>query len=56
MRFMPASLVFDLDGTLINSNEGILRSIDYAFESNGITPDKKPVSTMIGPPLLKILK
>jgi pyrophosphatase PpaX len=32
------TILFDLDGTLIDSVELILRSKQYAFESRGLTP------------------
>ena len=34
----PLTILFDLDGTLIDSVELILRSKTYAFESRGLTP------------------
>ena len=45
-------LFFDLDGTLTNSEEGIIRSLEYSFECLG--EDKPPYEFLrkfIGPPL-----
>lgn len=52
---IPFSIIFDLDGTLIDSKESILNSIGYSLSSLGIQP-KIPVSRgLIGPPLLEML-
>ena len=45
-------LLFDLDGTLIDSFDGITRSIAHAFEQLGETgPDPTALRDWIGPPL-----
>lgn len=45
-------LFFDLDGTLIDSKEGIMNSFRYAFNRLGVSiPNEKELETMIGPPL-----
>jgi len=45
-------VLFDLDGTLIDSEEGIVRSIEYALERLGAPPPSRAVlRTWIGPPL-----
>lgn len=46
-------ILFDLDGTLINSQEGITKGVQYALrESMGIEePDLESLRCFIGPPL-----
>ena len=45
-------LIFDLDGTLINSKKGILEGYRYALEKMGVqTYDPKLLLTFLGPPL-----
>ena len=46
--------LFDLDGTLTNSESGILNSVRYALEKmNREIPAPKPLHSFIGPPLLR---
>lgn len=46
------NILFDLDGTLIDSKEGVTNSLKYAFDSLGITDiDYSDIHFMIGPPL-----
>lgn len=46
------AVLFDLDGTIINSEEGITRCVQYALRSFGIEePDRKKLLCFIGPPL-----
>lgn len=46
------AVLFDLDGTMINSEEGITRCVQYALRSFGIEePDRKKLLCFIGPPL-----
>lgn len=46
-------LFFDLDGTLTNSEEGIIRSLEYAFdELNLEKPSYEKLRRFIGPPLV----
>ena len=53
---MKKHLIFDLDGTLIDSAPSILVGYDYAFKSTD-TPLKMPLSNdVIGPPLIESLK
>ena len=49
------NVLFDLDGTLVDSSETIGRSVDYALKqlNSGQTYDI-PVATYIGKPLLDI--
>lgn len=47
------AILFDLDGTLIDSSEGITRSAQYALAHYGIDePDLKKIYFFIGPPLV----
>lgn len=46
-------IIFDLDGTLTDSSEGITNCIEYALCKMGIeVPDKKALYKYIGPPLI----
>jgi phosphoglycolate phosphatase len=46
------AVLFDLDGTLIKSEEGLYDSITYALEKSGVDPgDRKDMKRMIGPVL-----
>ena len=49
-------LVFDLDGTLIDSAPGILVSMQAALEQSGIVPKVPLTSALIGPPLIQALQ
>lgn len=45
-------ILFDLDGTITDSGEGITKSVQYALKSFGITVDNlKDLNKFIGPPL-----
>ena len=45
-------ILFDLDGTLTDSKEGIINCVKYALESFGITEnDEETLFKFIGPPL-----
>lgn len=45
-------VLFDLDGTLTDSGEGIMNSARYAFEQLGYAvPEAQALRTMVGPPL-----
>lgn len=45
-------ILFDLDGTLIDSEKGITKSVKYALEKFGIDDyDRELLKTFIGPPL-----
>jgi phosphoglycolate phosphatase len=42
-----------MDGTLLDTQQGIIKAVDYALESFGIeTEDKKELVKFIGPPLI----
>lgn len=46
-------ILFDLDGTLTDSAEGIVNSVVYALERKGIPcADKQALRRFVGPPLL----
>lgn len=50
-------IIFDLDGTLTEPEEGITRSIEYALNKMGIkVPDRKTLTKYIGPPLLPVFQ
>lgn len=48
-------IIFDLDGTLIDSAPSILESFVYAFSALGITPSKAITPDVVGPPLMPTL-
>lgn len=45
------SVLFDLDGTIINSADGIFNCIEHALDSFGIKPVRETLSKYIGPSL-----
>ena len=48
------AILFDLDGTLIDSSEGITKSAQYALSHFGISePDRNSLFFFIGPPLIR---
>lgn len=50
-------VLFDLDGTLTDSCDGILNSIEYALKSYGITvEDRDSLRPFLGPPLAESVK
>ncbi|MGN0316594.1 MAG: HAD hydrolase-like protein [Lachnospira sp.] len=44
-------ILFDLDGTVTDSSEGITRSVAYALDAMGCTYDEATLKRFIGPPL-----
>lgn len=44
-------LLFDLDGTLVDSKEGVTRCVQYALEAYGIHREPDELTCFIGPPL-----
>ena len=47
-------LLFDLDGTLTDSAEGIFKCVEYALASAGrAQPDAKTLRRFVGPPLIE---
>ena len=50
---MIQTVLFDFDGTLFDTGEGILRSVQYALEGFGIhETDTARLRKFVGPPLL----
>lgn len=50
----PSHLFFDLDGTVTDPREGIVRSISHALTAmNRMAPSPETLSRFIGPPLAK---
>jgi len=52
---MQTAVIFDLDGTLVNSSHGILTSLAAAFDTNGLKPAQPLSSELVGPPLRETL-
>jgi len=53
---MKNIVLFDLDGTLTDSSEGILNSVRYMLEKTGLAiPDEATLHNFIGPPLADTL-
>jgi phosphoglycolate phosphatase len=50
------SIIFDLDGTLVDSSESVIESIERAFSICNIKLLKPMSSAIIGPPLIETLK
>lgn len=50
------NLIFDLDGTLIDSSEGILDAVKRILIDSGVTPVCPLTADLIGPPLAQMLK
>lgn len=49
---MRKAVIFDLDGTLTKSEEGICRSVKHAAQTLGLScPDEATLRKFIGPPL-----
>lgn len=46
-----SSVIFDLDGTLVDSAPSILDALDYAFTVSGVQPAFALTKAIIGPPL-----
>lgn len=54
---MKKIVLFDLDGTLTDSSEGILNSVRYMLEKKGLPiPDGETLNSFIGPPLTDTLQ
>lgn len=48
------TVLFDLDGTLTDSGEGITKCVQYALEKMGRpVPERKELEVFVGPPLLE---
>jgi phosphoglycolate phosphatase len=53
---MPADILFDLDGTLIDSSPGILASFGRILAADGLRPAVPLEAALIGPPLAVTLR
>lgn len=53
--YLPACILFDLDGTLVDSLPGIEFSVRQAFDSCGLPVPRQSLREMIGPPIRAIL-
>lgn len=49
-------ILFDLDGTLTDPQEGITKCFQYALEKCGISEDRENLLRVIGPPLIDSFK
>lgn len=49
------NIIFDLDGTLINSSSGILKAIELAFKSCEVDMQLPLNNELVGPPLTELL-
>jgi phosphoglycolate phosphatase len=49
------NVIFDLDGTIIDSSDSILSSLKHAFEATGTKPLIELNSGLIGPPLNELI-
>ena len=56
MPITNKNIIFDLDGTLIDSASSILAAFSYVFNLNHIQPIEPLSSSLIGPPLVTTLK
>ncbi len=50
-----ANIIFDLDGTLVDSLAGIEYSVDGALRQSGYSPISGSLRALIGPPIRRIL-
>ena len=55
MDIRPAAVIFDLDGTLIDSLPGIEFSVKAAFEACGVSGTTNDLRSKFGPPIRTIL-
>ncbi len=53
---MPCDVLFDLDGTLIDSSPGILASFSRILAAHGLKPAVPLEASLIGPPLAATLR
>jgi phosphoglycolate phosphatase len=51
MTSLPVFAIFDLDGTLADSQMGILRSFRSTLDELGLNPTDERLKSLIGPPL-----
>ncbi len=50
------NIIFDLDGTLTDSAEGVINSVQYALQKIGIKADSADLKAFIGPPLQRTFR
>jgi phosphoglycolate phosphatase len=50
------TLIFDFDGTIVDSSLDVLASLDFALRSVGLVPTRALDSTLIGPPLTIMIR
>jgi phosphoglycolate phosphatase len=50
------TLVFDLDGTIVNSSADVLASLEFALQATNLVPTRRLDRTLIGPPLAQIVR
>lgn len=48
---MAEYILFDFDGTIFDTSEGIVNAVKYAMRKRGIEPDTETCLRFIGPPL-----
>ena len=53
MRSLPTHVIFDLDGTLVDSSPGILGSFRATLESIDMRRSEESLRELIGPPLIE---
>lgn len=54
---MSKTIIFDLDGTLIDATEGIVSSVQYLIKKHNLKPiSKETLLTFVGPPIQESLK
>lgn len=56
MQVKASHVIFDLDGTLIDSAPSILASMQNAFREVGVRPIRPLTSDLIGPPLAVVMR
>ncbi len=50
-------VVFDVDGTLLDTSEGILSAVRYTIDKYGLSPlDEETIKSFIGPPIQNTFK
>jgi phosphoglycolate phosphatase len=50
-NWQHGAVIFDLDGTLVDSAPSILASLAYSFSAQNVTPNEPLQASLIGPPL-----
>ena len=50
------SIIFDLDGTIVDSQQSIIESLRWALKNSGVRPVMDLTTDLIGPPLIETLK